>query len=195
MDTRTRRLLPVWLAVAAATAFSALLPGALCAQNPPWGVVTVQPAPLEFSYTVEQVYFKQPRTYKDVASKIEKAVVAIKVTIYGRGFKDQDTGPAIWLNRVRSHGIRVSPDGRSIEAYFFRPYRDFERIARELQAWELIYTPHLGSKEIYRIGPRGRKSNNPKDLAARPPTRLLTDAEWRHAEELAKRFGVAMPPR
>lgn len=195
MGTRMKRLLPEWLGVAVTVAFSALLPGALCAQNPPWGVVTVQPEPLEFSYTVEQVYFKQPRTYKDVASKIETAMIAIKVTVYGRGFKDQDTGPAVWLNRVRSHAIRVSPEGDIIEAYFFHPYRDFERIARELQAWELIYTPHVGSKEIYRIGPRGRKSNNPKALAARPPTRLLTNAEWHHAEELAKKFGVAMPPR
>src|SRR5713226_2375637 len=116
--------------------FSAAIVGAsLCAwppdvraQNPPWGVVAVRPAPVDFSYTVEQVYFKQPWSYKNMASKIEKAMVAIKVTIYGRGFKEQDTGPVVWWNRVRHQAIRVSPDGDIVEAYFFHPYKEFEQV-------------------------------------------------------------------
>jgi hypothetical protein len=43
--------------------------------------VKVEPAPSSLSYTVEDVYFKEPRPYTNVASKIEQALVAIKVTI------------------------------------------------------------------------------------------------------------------
>lgn len=195
MELSIGRMSHVLLGAVLVSALLSIAPAPARAQNPPWGVVAVQPAAAEFSYTVEQVYFKQPRKYKEVASKVEQAIVAIKVTVYGRGFRDQDTGPVVWLNRIRSFAIRVSPNGDVIEAYFFRPWKDFERTARELHGWELNYTPHFGSGEVYRIGPRGRKSNRPEDLAAPPPIRLLTDAEWNHAAELAKQFGLAMPPR
>ena len=164
-------------------------------QQGPWGDVKIVQAPADFSYIVEEVYFKRPHHYKIVASKIEKALVAVKVTIYGRGFKEQATGPVVWLNRIPAHFVRISPDGDVAEAYFYRPFQDIEKGPRELRGWELVYLPHEGGGEGYRIGPKGRRGERPRDLSAMPPVRRLTEVEWQHAKELSEQYQVPLPPR
>jgi len=170
-----------------------LVPSAVEAQTP-WGNVRVERAPSSFSYTVEEVYFKRPQTYKTVASKIDKAMVAVKVTIYGRRFRDMNTGPVVWLNRIRANIVRVSLDGTIAEAYFYRPFSDFTKAVRELRGWELIFAQNFGA-DVLRIGPKGRRSEKEKEFVAPPPIRRLTDEEWKHALELAAQYKVGMPPR
>lgn len=177
-----------------ATLVGIALPAGLQAQVTPWGNVRVDRAPSRFSYTVEEVYFKRPHTYKMMASRIDKAMVAIKVTIYGHGFRDMDTGPVVWLNRIRANIVRVSPDGAISEAYFYRPFSDFTKPLRELRGWELIFAQNFGA-DVLRIGPKGRRSEEEKEFVSPPPIRRLTEEEWKHASELAAQYRVEMPPR
>jgi hypothetical protein len=164
------------------------------AQAPPWGQVTIERGPAAFSYTVEEVYFKRPHTYKRDPSQIHKAMVAIKVTVYGQGLREMATGPALWLNRIPANIVTVAPSGDLAEAFFYRPIEDFRKAVRELRGWELVYVPNMGGPG-YRIKPRGVAGQRPQDFSAAPQVHLLTDAEWKHAQELAAQFKVEMPPR
>jgi len=143
------------------------------------GSVRVSPAPSNFTYTIQEVYFKHPHTYKRSASHIEKAMIATKVTIFGSGFSQADTGPIVWLNGVEADISIVSPDRRVIESFFYRPFDDLQKAGKE--RWEVIYAPHRNDVR-YAIG-------------AQPPNiRRLTDAERKHAAEIGLRFGVQVEP-
>ncbi|HEX6178865.1 MAG TPA: hypothetical protein VF057_10940 [Thermoanaerobaculia bacterium] len=145
--------------------------------------VQVSPAPSSFTFTIEEVYFKHPHTYKERADKIEKAMIAIKVTIRGQGFDEGDTGPIVWLNRVQANIARVSPDGRVIEAFFYRRLSDLRVAAKRLERWELLIQPP-GEHSAWAIVAREE-----------PKIRTLTDAEWKHAQEIGREFGIDVPPR
>jgi hypothetical protein len=164
-------------------------------QQSPWGNVKVVPAPKDFSYKVQEVYFKRPHTYKNTYSKIEKTLVAVKVIVYGRDFREKATGPVVWLNRIGANIVRVSPDGDILQAYFYKPFNLFKKGFKELRGWELVYLPHDGARAAYIIGPEGRESESMEELKAKPPIRMLTEAEWKHVEELSTQYRVPLPSR
>lgn len=148
----------------------------VCALDAAAQEVVVRDAPEGFSYTIEEVYFKHPHTYKRTAAKIEKAMTGVKVTIRGEGFREMDEGPLVWLNGTLADFSRASRDGRVIESYFYRPVRELRRE----RAWELIYA---------------RTDTSPRlRIKLNGDIRRLTDAEWRHAVELGKEYGVEVVP-
>lgn len=171
--------------VAAAVAAVALSGGTAAGQLAPWREARLGAAPARFGFTIEEVYFKRPQTYKPNAATIVKALIALKVTIRGEGFRQADTGPLVWLNRTPANYSKVSPDGTVIEAYFYRPLAHFEEAAKRLARWEVSYSPHDGDT-IFRLGlPRGPA----------PLVRRLGVAEYKHAQELGRTYGIEVPDR
>ncbi|RJQ21441.1 MAG: hypothetical protein C4560_03925 [Nitrospiraceae bacterium] len=147
----------------------------------------IVPAETGFYYTIEEVYYETPFIVRgEDASVTGKSLVAVKVTVHGKGFKQKDTGPQIWLNGFFTMRARVSDDGASVEAYFTEPLNVLEQAAASTGAWELIYKSHEGVKAVQRISPTG----NPADVNQIPKLGRLSSEEMTRVEILKQKFGL-----
>jgi hypothetical protein len=126
------------------------------------GDATVAEAP-SFTYEIVDVHFDEPRNFSRGAASVRVSRIS-KVVVKGEGFRAKATGPIVWLNGVATMRTQVSEDGRTVEAYFFESVSDIESAAKRLRGWQLIYQPHEGCDEVYRISPTGV----PADAQNRP---------------------------
>ncbi len=145
----------------------AVLPLAASAESLSLGEALVVPAPGGFSYSITEVRFLEPRNIS-VGAGVIRRLEAVKVVVKGEGFRPKATGPILWLNGIPTLRTQVAEDGRMVEAYFFESFQTFEEAAARLGRWELIYQPHEGAREVYRISPTG----DPALAAERPGIRL-----------------------
>jgi len=145
----------------------AVLPPVASAEPLSWGEAPVVPAPRGFSYSLVEVRFREPRAFSSGAGMTPQRE-AVKVVVKGEGFRPKATGPILWLNGIPTLRTQVAEDGRMVEAYFFESFQTFEEAAARLGRWELIYQPHEGAREVYRISPTG----DPALAAERPVIRL-----------------------
>lgn len=141
----------------------AALPLVASAEPLSWGEVPVVLAPQRFSYSLVEVRFREPRAISSGAG-MTLQWEAVKVVVKGGGFRPKATGPIVWLNGIPTLRTQVAEDGNTVEAYFFEPLQVFEEAAARLGRWEVIYQPHEGAREVYRLSPTG----DPADADRRP---------------------------
>lgn len=122
----------------------------------------------QFSYEVVEVHFKEPHNVSSGEGTIRLWEV-VKVVVRGQGFRPKATGPVVWLNGIRTLRTQVAEDGTAVEAWFLESLQALEAAAANLGRWELLYQPHEGANEVYRISPTG----NPADAESRPAIRYL----------------------
>jgi hypothetical protein len=144
-----------------------MLMGALGLTLPGEGDAVAQGAKVvevpKFSYEVAQVYFKEPRNVSTGAGNISVREM-VKVVVRGQGFRPMATGPVVWLNGIRTLRTQVAEDGTAVEAWFPESLQALDAAAAKLGKWELLYQPHEGANEVYRISPTG----DPADAESRP---------------------------
>lgn len=155
----------------------------------PWGSANVIPLTKGFSYTVQEVYFLSPQTFKVRYDKIERSLTAIKVTVRGKDFREGATGPVLWFNQMPANIVRVADNGLSMEAYFYRPFPKIEREAKRLRKWEVVYQQHYRSGEAFVVPPR-EKPVKPSDYYLKPQIKLLTAKELLKVQKLEREFKI-----
>jgi hypothetical protein len=135
----------------------------------------------EFSYEVAEVAFDEPRNFSSGAGVIRRLEL-VRVVVQGRGFRPKATGPVVWLNGIPTLRTDVAEDGTRVEAYFLEPLQEIEKSAARLGRWELLYQPHEGAQEVFRISPTGDPAG-----AHQPPEVLRLSPEERARIEALKR--------
>ena len=135
----------------------------------------------DFSYGVAEIAFDEPRNLSSGAGVIRRLEL-VRVLVRGRGFRPKATGPIVWLNGLPTLRTDVAEDGTRVEAYFLEPLQEIEKAAARLGRWELIYQPHEGAQQVFRISPTGDPAG-----AHQPPEVLRLSPEERARIEALKR--------
>lgn len=94
--------------------------------------------------------------------------------------------PSVWLNGIPTFRTQVAEDGTRVEAYFLESLNTLEEAAARLGRWELLYQPHQGGPEVYRVSPTG----DPAAAGTPPVITRLSPAERERVETLRQRFGI-----
>jgi hypothetical protein len=122
---------------------------ALAADSFSLGEAQVVNAP-QFSAQASRVVFDEPRFFSTGAG-VTKVTEIVQVIVRGEGFQPKATGPVVWLNNIPTLRTDVSEDGTRVEAYFLEPLQALREAAAREGGWQVIYQPHAGAPEVYRI--------------------------------------------
>ena len=119
-----------------------------------WGTANIVQAPEGFSYTISEVMYTEPRAFS-IGTGVTRRLEIVQVVVKGTGFLPKATGPVIWLNGIPTLRTTVAEDGTSVEALFLETLHTIESAAARMDRWELIFQPHEGSRQVYRVSPTG----------------------------------------
>jgi hypothetical protein len=139
----------------------------------------------KFTYEIAEVAFEQPlnlSTGAGVTSRLD----LIKVVVHGEGFRPMATGPIVWLNGIPTLRTEVAEDGTSVTAYFLESLPDLHGAATQRGHWELLYQPHEGASEVYRVSPTGHAA----DAGREPAISQLSAVERQRVETLRQQLGL-----
>lgn len=123
----------------------------------------------DFTYEVAEVRFDEPRNISTGSGSV-RVTTMVMALVKGQGFRPRATGPIVWLNGIPTLRTQVAEDGASVEAWFVESLQALADGAQSLGKWQLIYQPHEGANEVYRISPTG----NPLDAGSQPVIRQLS---------------------
>jgi hypothetical protein len=148
-----------------------------------WETANIVQAPDGFSYTISEVMYTEPRAFS-IGTAVTRRLEIVQVVVKGTGFLPKATGPVIWLNGIPTLRTTVAEDGTSVEALFLETLHTIESAAARIDRWELIFQPHEGSRQVYRVSPTGFAA----DVDRQPEIRRLTPAARAHLESLRQQL-------
>lgn len=107
--------------------------------------------PLPNAFTIVETAFTEPRRISNSDGSIDQQLETVKVVVMGSGFRQNNTGPTIWLNGEPTLRVVVAEDGSSLEAYFYQPLDQLE--ASGSGGWKVEFQDHEGGNTVQVAGP------------------------------------------
>lgn len=95
------------------------------------------------SVSIVEAAFAQPHSISSDDGSMKQYLDAVKVVVTGRGFRQRDTGPVVWLNGEPTLRVLVAEDGSSLEAYFYRSFSEMEAANKDV--WQVQIQDYEGA--------------------------------------------------